>query len=134
MDWEAPEVTGWFCFGREAGQNREKLRFYAGWEPVQDQYRALSCRTVWRMANRERRMTYCLLGAGVQDVVERYGRVVEGTGKEALMVVYVGVNNVGRVRSEELMDRYRKLLREVNESGRRCIVSRVLPRQGVRGW
>ena len=49
--------------------------------------------------------------------------MVEGTGKEALVVVHVGVNDVGRVRSEELVERYRELLREIKESGRRCIVS-----------
>ena len=83
--------------------------------------------------DRARRMTCCLPGAGVQNVVERYKRVVVGTGKEALVVVHAGVNDVGRVRSEELVDRYRKPLREIKESGRRCIVSGVLPRQGVRG-
>ena len=56
-------------------------------------------------ADRARRMTCCLPGTGVQDVVERYKRVVEGTGKEALLVVHVGVNDVGRVRTEELVDR-----------------------------
>ena len=50
-------------------------------------------------------MTCCLPGAGVLDVVERYRRIVEGTGKEALVVVHVRVNDVGRVRSEELTDR-----------------------------
>ena len=85
-------------------------------------------------ADRERRMTCCLPGAGVLDVIERYRRVVEGTRKEALVVVHVGVNDVGRMRSEELVDRYRELLREIKESVKRYIVSGVLPRQGVRGW
>ena len=85
-------------------------------------------------ANRERRMKCCLPGTGVQDVVERHRRVVEGTRKEALVVVHVGVNDVDRMRSEELVDRYKKLLREVKESGRRYIVSRMFPRQGVRVW
>ena len=67
-------------------------------------------------------------------MVERYKKVVEGTGKEALLVVHVGVNDVGRVRSEELMLGYRELLREIRESGRRCIVSGVFPLHGVRGW
>ena len=30
-------------------------------------------------------MTCCLPGAGVRDVVERYGRIVKGTGKEAVV-------------------------------------------------
>ena len=55
----------------------------------------------------EKKMTCYLPGAGVQDVVERYRRVVEGTGKEALVVVHVGMNDVGRVWSEKLVDRYR---------------------------
>ena len=74
-------------------------------------------------ADRERRMT-CLPGAGVQDVLERYRRLVAGTGKEALVVVHVGVNDVSKVRSEELVDRYR----EIKESGRRYTVSGMLPR------
>ena len=85
-------------------------------------------------AERARRMTCYLPGAGVQDMVERYKRVVEGTGKEALVMVHVGGNDVGRVRSEELVDRYREFLRKIKESGRRYIVSGVLRRQGVRGW
>jgi len=58
-------------------------------------------------------MTCCLPGAGVHDVVQRYKQVVKGTGKEALVMVHVGVNDVGRVGSEELVSRYRELLREV---------------------
>ena len=82
-------------------------------------------------ADRGKRMTCCLPGAGVQDVVKRVRGVVKGTGKEALVVVHVGVNDIGRVGSEELFIRYKDLLRELKESGRRCIVSGVLPRQRV---
>ena len=46
-------------------------------------------------------MTCCLPGAGVRDVVERYGRIVKRTEKEAVVVVHVGVNDVGSVKSEE---------------------------------
>ena len=42
-------------------------------------------------------------------MVERYKRIVEGTRKEALVMAHVGVNDVGRVRSEELVDRCREL-------------------------
>ena len=42
------------------------------------------------------------------------------------------MNDVGRVRSEKLEDRYKKLLREVKENGKRCRVSGVLPRRGER--
>ena len=69
----------------------------------------------------------------MRDVVERYRRIVKGTGKEAVVVVHVGVNDVGRMKSEELLLRYRELLREVKERGRRCVVSVVLPRLRVGG-
>ena len=59
--------------------------------------------------------------------------VVKGTGKEALVMVHVGVNDFGKVGCGELLNKYRKLLREVKESGRKCIVSGVLPRQKVGG-
>ena len=39
------------------------------------------------------------------------------------MVVHVELNDVGRVKSEELLLRYRELLREVKEGGRRCVVA-----------
>ena len=86
-------------------------------------------------ANKGKRMTCCLPGAGVQDVVEKFKRVVKGTGKEAIVVVHVGVNDVCKkgLGSEELVRRYKELLREIKESGRRCIVSGVLPRQKVGG-
>ena len=84
-------------------------------------------------ADRKGRMTCCLPGAGVKDVTQRFRRIVKGTGEEALVVVHVGVNDVRKVRSEELVERYRELLREVKESGRRCVVSGVLPRQKVGG-
>ena len=84
-------------------------------------------------ADRKGRMSCCLPGAGVKDVADRFSRIVKGTGEEALVVVHVGVNDVRKVRSEELVARYRELLRKVKESGRRCIVSGVLPRQKVGG-
>ena len=69
----------------------------------------------------------------MKDVVERYGRIVKGTRKEAVVVIHVRVNDVGRVKSEELLLRYRELLREVKESGRRFVVSGVLPRLRLGG-
>ena len=44
----------------------------------------------------------------------RSREIQEGIGREALVVVHVGVNDVGRVRSQELVDRYRVLPRHKN--------------------
>ena len=119
--------------GRKVGKDRERLEGLQEVLVLGDS-RIKYLDETFCETDRARRMTCCLPGIGVQDVVERYKRVVEGTRKKALVVVHVGVNDVGRVRSEDLEDRYREFLREIKESSRRCIVSEVLPRQEVRGW
>ena len=77
---------------------------------------------------RKKRMRVCYPGAGVNDVKERYENVVNGSARDSVVVLHVGTNDVDRVRSEELMARYRCLLEKVRDSGRRCVVSGVLPR------
>ena len=80
---------------------------------------------------RKKRMRVCFPGAGVRDVTERYDRVVAGSARESVVVLHVGSNDVERVRSEELIGRYRELLEKVGRSGRKCIMSGVLPRMNV---
>ena len=49
------------------------------------------------------------------------------------IIVQVGVNDVGRTRSEELIANYRDLLRALKDSRRRVILTGILPRAGVSG-
>ena len=78
--------------------------------------------------NRRSRTTCCLPGAGVKDVVSRFKQMVKGTSEEAVVVVHVGVNDVGKMGSEELYTWYRELMREMQESRRICLVQGVLPK------
>ena len=84
---------------------------------------------------RKKRVRVCFPGAGVNDVAERYERLVKGAARDSVVVLHVGTNDVDRVRSEELVARFRSMLEKVRESGRRCVVSGILPRCQVgSGW
>ena len=69
--------------------------------------------------------------AGVGDVSERLSRTVRGSDRNATVIVHVGSNDVVKQRSEELMKKYEILIRTLKESGRRGVVSAILPRVGV---
>ena len=59
--------------------------------------------------------------------------MVARSGKYPVVVTHVGVNDIGRRRSRELVQKYQELLQCLKDTGRRCVVSGVLPRMGV-GW
>ncbi|KAG0720097.1 hypothetical protein GWK47_031334 [Chionoecetes opilio] len=81
--------------------------------------------------DRDRRTRVCYPGASVQDVTDRLDRLMVGTGKDAVVVVHVGGNDVGKARSEELVTRYKALLEKVKESGRKGVICGVIPREYV---
>ena len=78
---------------------------------------------------RDRRTRVCFPGARVQDVADRLDRLMVGTGKDAVVVLHVGGNDVGRTRSEELIGRYRNMLEKVKASGRTGVVCGLIPRR-----
>ena len=78
--------------------------------------------------NRSRRRIVCMPGAGVKEVREEVQRRVQGMERECVVVLHVGGNDVSAGRSEELVDRYEGMIDEIKESGRRCVVSGILPR------
>lgn len=69
-----------------------------------------------------------LSGAGVKRVSEVAERRVREMEREGVVVLHVGGNDVRAGGSEELVARYREMLGKIRESGRRCVVSGVLPR------
>ena len=75
------------------------------------------------------RMCVCLPGAGVGDVVDRLDSVLAGEGVAPTVCFSVGGNDVGRVRDEELVRRYRIALGKVRELGGVPVVCGVLPRK-----
>ena len=84
---------------------------------------------------RDKRLRVCFPGARVHDVSDRLDRLLVGTGRDAVVVVHVGGNDIGRTRSEELLKRYRVMLEKVKASGRVGVVCGVIPRlRGDEVW
>ena len=77
----------------------------------------------------------CMPGAGVKAVSEEVQKRVGGMEREGVVVLHVGGNDVRAGGSEELVARFREMLGKIRESGRRCVVSGILPRVYVsREW
>lgn len=84
--------------------------------------------------NRGRRMNVCMPGAGVKAVSEEVQRRVHGMEREGVVVLHVGGNDVGARRSQEIVKRFKEdMLPKIRESGKRCVVSGILPRVYVGG-
>ena len=72
----------------------------------------------------------CLPGAGIQDVRNRVASVV-GPGKGGAVLVHVGTNDVDKKGSEEVMGRYRELVRELKRVRvGQIVLSGILPVRG----
>ena len=73
-------------------------------------------------------------GAKVKDLVEVVDQVTQEH-QPKVVIVQVGVNNIGCSKSEELRKDYRALLATLKESRSQVIVTGILPRAGVScGW
>ena len=72
----------------------------------------------------------CLPGAGIQDVRNRVASVV-GPGKGGAVLVHVGTKDVDKKGSEEVMGRYRELVRELKRVRvGQIVLSGILPVRG----
>ena len=81
--------------------------------------------------DRRKRMRVCFPGARVNDIVDRIDSEFVNTNADATVIVHVGTNDIGYKRSEELIKRYRELIEKMKDSGRRCMISGILPRLGA---
>lgn len=81
--------------------------------------------------DKRKRTRVCLPGAKVNDIVERFDRLVKGCERNAVIVTHVGVNDIQDKRSEALFKSYSSLLEKMKESHRRCVISGILPRMNV---
>ncbi len=76
----------------------------------------------------------CLPGAGIERVTRELGHIMDN-GDSPVVCLSVGGNDVGRVRSVELRDRFSKALEYVRTKGGTLAVCGVLPRRGAgREW
>ena len=77
---------------------------------------------------RRRRRLFCMPGAGIDDVTSMMDKVTEDASPESLFVIHAGTNDVRKTRSEELLDKYRKLIQQYKTKSRNIVISGVLPR------
>src|SRR5678815_5091164 len=81
--------------------------------------------------NKKKRLRVCYPGARVSDIVVRIDREIDSTNVDSEVIVHVGTNDIGHRRSEELIADYRRLIQKMKASGRRCMISGILPRLGA---
>lgn len=76
----------------------------------------------------EKRKRFCIPGGGVDDVIASLDEVSNLAPANTTYVVHVGTNDIQRVRSEELMSKFRSLIEKLKEKSRKVIISGILPR------
>ncbi len=66
--------------------------------------------------------------AGIDDVTDLFRHVSEEATNESLFVVHTGTNDVRKTRSEDPLDKYRKLIQQYKTKSSKIMISGVLPR------
>ena len=77
---------------------------------------------------KRRRRVFCMPGAGIDDVTVMKDKVSEEATADTLFVIHAGTNDVRKTRSEELLDKYRKLIQQYKTKSSNIMISGVLPR------
>lgn len=81
--------------------------------------------------DRKRRTRVCFPGAGVGHVSERIEACMANEGIKPIVCLSAGGNDVGKVRSEELLRRFKEVLGKVRDRGGIPLVCGILPRRNV---
>ena len=77
---------------------------------------------------KEKRRIYCLPGAGVDDITNVLDQVSAEATDKSLFVIHAGTNDIRKTRSEELLNKYRRLIQQYKTKSSNIIISGVLPR------
>ncbi|NEQ69830.1 MAG: hypothetical protein F6K21_30930 [Symploca sp. SIO2D2] len=78
--------------------------------------------------NPKKRKRFCLPGATVQDITNSVNSVFQEASADSTVIIHVGTNNVLSTRSEELLDKYRKMIKSFKVKTNKLIISGILPR------
>ena len=78
--------------------------------------------------NPDKRLRICYPGARVRDVADRLDDVLAGSSEGCIVIVHVGVNDVGDGRSVETVEQYRRLLQRLVWQRCRGVVTGILPK------
>ena len=77
--------------------------------------------------DRESRRLCCLPGARVQDISSGLQRNLEWEGKNPVVVVHVGANDIGRTGTKVLQREYEKLGAKLKSRTNKVVISGLLP-------
>ena len=79
----------------------------------------------------KRRKRYCYPGAKIDDITKALEDITEKEKHDSLYIVHVGTNDVKNTNSEELLEKYKRLIGTLKEKRSKFIVSGILPRIGA---
>ena len=79
----------------------------------------------------KRRKRYCYPGAKIDDITKALEDITEKEKLDSLYIVHVGTNDVKNTNSEELLEKYKRLIGTLKEKRSKFIVSGILPRIGA---
>ena len=77
------------------------------------------------------RKRFCIPGGGVDDIVAAIDEVTMSAPTRTTYVIHVGSNDVQHTRSEDLMEKYRKMIQSFKVRTNQLIISGIVPRLGV---
>ena len=81
--------------------------------------------------DKARRTTVCLPGAGIGRVSAKIDTCLKEHGSKPIVFLSAGGNDIGKVKSEELIGKFRLALNRIKNKGGIPVVCGVLPRRGV---
>ena len=77
---------------------------------------------------RQSRRRLCMPGGRLDDITDAFEEATSGTDNNTLFVIHAGTNDVVSTRSEELMEKYRRMIQQYKNKSQNIIVSGILPR------
>ena len=77
---------------------------------------------------RKTRKRFCMPGGRLDDITAACDEAVRGAEDNALFVLHAGTNDVLSTRSEELMEKYKRMIQRYKNKSHNIIISGILPR------
>ena len=77
---------------------------------------------------RSSRKRLCMPGGRLDDITAACDQAASGAESNALFVIHAGTNDVEYTRSEELLEKYRRMIQQYKTKSQNLIISGVLPR------
>ena len=78
-----------------------------------------------------RRKHFCYPGKKIEDITERVDDLVANSSEKAVFAYFIGSNNAKSGRSEEIMMKYKALIRKLKDSRRQSVICGLIPRYDV---